>query len=99
MWHHFNQNDAWFIVGLLSQGIFFLRFFVQWLASEKEKACVIPISFWYLSLFGGAALLVYAIHIKDPVFIFGQAGGLLIYSRNLMLIKKNQKSGRVDQNL
>jgi lipid-A-disaccharide synthase-like uncharacterized protein len=31
-------------------------------------------------------LLAYAIYRRDPVFIVGQAAGLLIYSRNLWLI-------------
>jgi lipid-A-disaccharide synthase-like uncharacterized protein len=47
------------------------------------KASVVPRSFWYLSLAGGAALLGYAIYRRDPVFMLGQSGGLLIYSRNL----------------
>ncbi len=83
-------NDTWLILGLLAQLIFFLRFFVQWIVSERKGASVIPISFWYLSLAGGLGLLVYAIHIKDPVFILGQAGGLFIYARNLALIYKNR---------
>jgi len=49
---------------------------------------VIPRSFWFLSLGGGAVLLVYSIHQKDPVFIAGQATGLCIYSRNLWFLRK-----------
>ena len=47
------------------------------------KASVFPRAFWYLSLAGGAVLTGYAIYKRDPVFILGQASGLLIYSRNL----------------
>jgi lipid-A-disaccharide synthase-like uncharacterized protein len=50
------------------------------------KASVVPRAFWFLSLAGGATLLSYAIAKRDPVFILGQGGGLLIYSRNLWLI-------------
>lgn len=64
-----------------------MRFFVQWLASEKQKKSVIPRTFWYFSLSGGITLLVYAIYRKDPVFIFGQATGLFIYLRNIYFIK------------
>jgi lipid-A-disaccharide synthase-like uncharacterized protein len=31
-------------------------------------------------------LLAYAIYKNDPVFILGQASGLIVYSRNLYLI-------------
>lgn len=81
----------WLILGFLAQGCFAARFFVQWLASEKQKQSVIPIHFWYISLLGGVLLLIYAIHIKDPVFILGQSTGAFIYIRNLMLISKNTK--------
>jgi lipid-A-disaccharide synthase-like uncharacterized protein len=64
-----------------------MRFFVQWLASEKAKKRTIPVAFWYFSVIGGIILLAYAIHQKDPVFILGQATGLLIYFRNLWLIR------------
>jgi lipid-A-disaccharide synthase-like uncharacterized protein len=48
----------------------------------------VPRSFWYLSLAGGAVLLAYAIHRRDPVFILGQATGFLIYTRNLWFIHR-----------
>ena len=35
-------------------------------------------------------LTIYAIHRKDPVFIFGQALSLVIYVRNLHLHYKGQ---------
>jgi len=90
--YRLDWNSLWLITGLLAQAIFFLRFFVQWIVSERKKASVIPISFWYLSIAGGLGLLVYAIHIKDPVFILGQSGGLFIYIRNLVLIHKSKNS-------
>ncbi|MFC2162536.1 lipid-A-disaccharide synthase N-terminal domain-containing protein [Candidatus Altiarchaeota archaeon] len=70
--------------------MFFLRFFVQWLASEKAGKSIMPVGFWYLSIIGGGSLLVYALHIRDPVFVIGQAGGLFFYVRNLMLIRKSR---------
>ncbi len=51
---------------------------------------MIPRSFWYLSLGGGAVLLAYAIHRRDPVFILGQATGFFIYTRNLWFIHRPQ---------
>lgn len=59
---------------------------MQWIASERRKESVVPTAFWFFSIGGGAILLSYAIHRRDPVFIAGQAMGLLIYSRNLWFI-------------
>jgi lipid-A-disaccharide synthase-like uncharacterized protein len=82
------QIDFWVILGFVAQGLFMMRFVVQWIASEKAKDSVIPVAFWFFSLGGGALLLVYAVQRQDPVFIAGQGLGLLIYIRNLMLIRK-----------
>lgn len=81
----------WLALGVFAQALFFGRFFVQWIASEKAKKSVVPITFWYFSISGGVLLLTYAIHIKDPVFIMGQATGIFIYSRNLYLIAKEKR--------
>lgn len=81
-------NQIWIVIGFIGQAFFFGRFFVQWIASERRKRSVVPRSFWYLSLGGGAVLLAYAIHQRDPVFIAGQATGFLIYTRNLWLLRR-----------
>ena len=78
------SQTLWLIVGFLGQGCFFMRFLVQWLSSEREGRSVIPVAFWYFSLAGGAIVLVYAIHRRDPVFIVGQTTGVFIYLRNLI---------------
>lgn len=82
-------NQIWIVIGFIGQAFFFGRFFVQWIASERRKQSVVPRSFWYLSLGGGAVLLAYAIHQRDPVFIAGQATGFLIYTRNLWLLRRH----------
>jgi len=84
-------ETAWLVVGFVGQLVFFLRFFVQWLASEKKKESIIPVSFWYYSSIGGIILFVYALYRRDPVFIAGQGCGILIYARNLYFISKNRK--------
>jgi lipid-A-disaccharide synthase-like uncharacterized protein len=78
------------VLGFVAQILFSARFLVQWIASEKAKKSVIPISFWFLSLAGGGLLLIYAIGRKDPVFILGQSVGVFIYSRNLYFIYKEK---------
>ena len=80
------------IIGFLGQGLFASRFIVQWLYSEKKGESSIPITFWYLSIFGGIGLLTYAIFRKDPVIITGQLFGIFIYLRNLFLIYKKINS-------
>jgi lipid-A-disaccharide synthase-like uncharacterized protein len=86
-------KHLWLVVGFLGQSLFFGRFFFQWIATERRRESVIPRSFWYFSLGGGAVLLVYSIHQKDPVFIAGQAMGLLIYSRNLWFLRRPAAPG------
>ena len=82
------------VIGFIGQGIFASRFIVQWIYSEQKGESAIPIIFWYLSIFGGIFLLVYAIFRKDPVIITGQCFGIFIYLRNLILIyrEKNEKN-------
>ncbi len=78
------------IIGFIGQGLFASRFIVQWIYSERKGESSIPIIFWYLSIFGGIGLLIYAIFRKDPVIITGQSVGILIYLRNLILIYKKK---------
>ncbi|MCB9982193.1 MAG: lipid-A-disaccharide synthase N-terminal domain-containing protein [Rhodospirillales bacterium] len=85
-----NSETLWLVIGFLGQSLFFMRFFVQWLASEKAKRSTIPNLFWYFSIGGGVILLSYAIYRQDPVFILGQSMGLLIYARNIYFIRKEK---------
>jgi len=66
------------------------RFLIQWIASERHKAGVVPVPFWWLSLGGGVCLLSYAISRHDPVFILGQSAGLIVYARNLWLVRRQR---------
>ena len=84
----FDPAMLWIALGLLGQGIFSLRFLIQWLASERRGRSVVPMPFWYLSIAGGAVLLAYALWRQDPVFILGQALGIAIYLRNIVLIRR-----------
>ena len=79
-------EKIWLAIGVGGQLLFMGRFIVQWIASERHKRSVIPIAFWYLSLFGSLILLSYAVHKRDPVFILGLSLNSLIYVRNLWLI-------------
>ena len=80
--------QIWLGIGFFGQAMFFGRFFIQWLASEKARQSVIPTAFWYFSIAGGTILLIYSIYRQDPVFIAGQGLGLLIYFRNLYFVRR-----------
>ena len=75
----------------MGQTLFFSRFLVQWLVSEKKGKSVIPVSFWYLSIIGAALSLTYALLRVDPVFILGYSIGFVVYVRNLVLIKRHKQ--------
>ena len=80
--------NPWVLFGLLAQGIFFGRFIVQWIASERAGAVTIPRAFWYLSVTGAILILIYAIHRQDIVFILGQLAALSIYVRNIIIDRR-----------
>ena len=86
-----NIEIIFLIIGFFGQALFASRFIFQWIFSEKKGESVIPIQFWYLSIFGGIFLLTYAIFRKDPVIITGQLFGIIIYVRNLVLIYRKNK--------
>ena len=89
-----DYENIFLIIGFVGQGIFASRFIVQWIYSERIGESRIPVIFWYLSIFGGLMLLIYAISRSDPVIITGQLFGIIVYSRNLILIyrKNNNES-------
>lgn len=88
---HMPENSLWIAVGLLGQVFFTSRFLVQWIVSERRRESVVPLAFWWFSLLGGVTLLGYAVWRQDPVFILGQATGLVVYTRNLTLIGRRRR--------
>ncbi len=81
-------ETIWIAIGFLGQGLFFGRWVLQWVASERSAESRVPLAFWYMSLIGGLVTLAYAIYRMDPVFIAGQSVGSFVYLRNLMLIHR-----------
>ena len=88
------QFNFWIALGFVAQGLFMMRFVVQWIASERARRSVMPVAFWFFSLGGGILLLIYAIHRRDPVFVAGQALGLVVYVRNLALVRSARRADR-----
>ncbi len=91
------MNKLWLGLGVFAQLMFSARFLIQWLASERAGKSIVPLLFWYLSIAGSLLLLAYSIYRKDPVFILGQSMGILIYSRNLYLIRREKKMAAQEQ--
>jgi lipid-A-disaccharide synthase-like uncharacterized protein len=90
--HVNNRTEAiWVLIGLFGQLMFTARFLVQWISSERARRSIIPMAFWYFSIGGGLILLSYAIYRRDPVFILGQSMGLVIYLRNIWLIRSDER--------
>ena len=90
--------DPWSILGFSASILFGIRFFVQWLASEKKKESVMPISFWWISIAASVIQIVYVLHLWQVKLSSEQAvpllimpcGGLLPYIRNLMIIHQRK---------
>lgn len=89
-----NPDTIWLAIGFAGQLLFTSRFLVQWIASERSGRSIVPLAFWWFSLAGGVTLLAYALWRQDPVFAIGQASGLVIYIRNLVLIGRQRREDR-----
>ena len=80
------------IIGFLGQGLFFSRFLVQLLLSEKYKKVVTPSVFWKLSLLASIIFFVYGYLREDFSIMLGQSITYFIYIRNLQLQNEWQKT-------
>ncbi|MEO1583532.1 MAG: lipid-A-disaccharide synthase N-terminal domain-containing protein [Planctomycetota bacterium] len=87
-------NFLWIAVGLGGQAAFFGRMFIQWVVSEKSRQSQVPELFWWLSFAGGVCLFTYFVWRVDVVGVLGQSTGVVIYARNLRLIKKQKRRER-----
>ena len=93
LYNVFFMKLTWLVlVGYAGQALFTMRFVVQWIASERAKKSVFPVAFWFFSIGGGLLLFVYALFIKDPVFILGQGFGVFVYLRNLYFVYRERRS-------
>ncbi|MCB1589077.1 MAG: lipid-A-disaccharide synthase N-terminal domain-containing protein [Xanthomonadales bacterium] len=93
------SESNWIVLGFIGQVLFTGRFVVQLYYSERARTSVNPVQFWYLSLSGRVLLLAYALHTRDAIIILGQSFGLVVYLRNLALIRAHHKVTAADQAL
>ncbi len=79
---------AWIVIGVAGQGLFALRFLIQWAATELKRKSVIPPAFWYLSVV--ASLLLMSSHIQRHEWLYagGIACTMIVYLRNIYLIHR-----------
>ena len=85
-------DPFWATLALIGQVVFGGRFVLQWIVSEYKKQSHVPTAFWFVSVAGSLILLIYSIHIKNPIFMLGFSLNTLIYLRNLHLIYKHPKN-------
>ena len=87
-----NENiPLWLLLfGSMGQIIFTLRFVYQWVYSMKKNESLLPLGFWLISLTGSLIIVAYALYRRDPVLILGQSTGLVVYCRNIYLLRRER---------
>ena len=80
-------RTRWFILGMIGSLIWYTRYIWQWLYSERKKESAFPLLFWYVSLCGITLNTIYAVMMRDIVFILGFLFNVVPIIRNIMLIK------------
>ena len=87
-----HEHWGWTALGFTAQGLFSMRFLIQWLASEKHQKFVMPIQFWHFSIAGGALNLLYSLHLWKAPLIFGAVASLFTSTRSFMLHRRGLKA-------
>lgn len=89
---HNEDIPLWLLIwGSMGQIIFTLRFIYQWVYSRKRQESLLPLGFWLISLTGSCIIVSYALVRHDPVLILGQSTGLIVYVRNIWIMKHPKK--------
>lgn len=87
-----SEVPLWLLIyGSAGQVIFTFRFIYQWYYSYKIGVSELPRGFWIISVVGCVTILSYGIVRLDPIVILGQAFGLVVYVRNLIIGYKSEK--------
>jgi len=83
----------WVACAAVGQAIWSSRFVVQWWFAERSGFSHFPPAFWWTSLFGNLALLSYALHLRDPIYIASFLFGPVVQIRNITLTLRHQRAG------
>ncbi|HZN58190.1 MAG TPA: lipid-A-disaccharide synthase N-terminal domain-containing protein [Planctomycetota bacterium] len=84
------QWDPLYLLGFAGNLIFGCRFLVQWIASERKRQSVIPVSFWWLSIIGSLVQGTYFLIQREPVGILSSVPNSIVYVRNLQLVRRHK---------
>jgi lipid-A-disaccharide synthase-like uncharacterized protein len=79
------------MLGAVGQLTLNLRYLYQWYFSEKQKESILPFGFWVISALASMLIVWYGFHRNDPVLLVSQSMGLIVYLRNMFLLKMRQK--------
>ncbi|HEY3371002.1 MAG TPA: lipid-A-disaccharide synthase N-terminal domain-containing protein [Prolixibacteraceae bacterium] len=90
---HFHIPLWLIIFGSLGQIIFTLRFVYQLIYSIRRNESLLPLGFWIISLVGSGIIATYGMIRLDPILILGQSVGFIAYTRNIILYRKELKTG------
>ena len=82
----------WNVIAAIGMFMFFTRFLVQWVYSEKLKESKVPAIFWWQSLLGALLMLLYALRQRDLWFTLGYLFTFIPYSRNLVLMYRRRRT-------
>ncbi len=80
-----DATQWWMALGIAGGALFYGRFYVQWLASERQGRVVVPMAFWYMSLAGALMTFAYSIWRQSPGAAFGLCFNVVVYARNVVL--------------
>ena len=72
-----------YVLGFISQVLFFMRTFLQWVLSERAKKVLSPNIYWVLSIIASYLFCIYGWFRNDFAILLGQLISYYIYIWNL----------------
>jgi lipid-A-disaccharide synthase-like uncharacterized protein len=72
-----------FLIGFISQVLFFTRTLLQWILSERAKRVLSPTIYWVLSIIASYLFCIYGWFRNDFAILLGQVISYYIYIWNL----------------
>ena len=91
------QTWIWLGVGLIGQALFAARFALQWAVTEKRRESTVPPAFWHLSLLAATLQTACFAQRQEWIFATGMAATIIIYLRNIMLLRVREPQGEPAQ--
>ncbi len=90
------SEDAWWLllVGAVGQGLWSVRFILQWWFTERRGYSHFPLAFWWITLVGSVLNIAYTATRDDPVYLFGLLPTPIYPIRNLMIERARRRRER-----